>query len=109
MLKTTEGFYDISNEELKNFIKEKPYQFVDVRTFPEYNDRRIREFNINIDYYQMIYDLSMLHHLSKEIPIVVMCAHGVRSRVVANLLIQMGHKDIYNLRNGIALWDGELV
>lgn len=46
--------------------------------------------------------------LEKDIAIVVMCHHGMRSAQVAMYLEQQGFSDITNLEGGIASWANEV-
>jgi len=49
-----------------------------------------------------------LDQLSKNIPIVTICHHGMRSQQVAQFLIQNGFKDITNLTGGVHAWAAEV-
>ncbi|NOQ63436.1 MAG: hypothetical protein GQ582_02860 [Methyloprofundus sp.] len=42
--------------------------------------------------------------LDKEIPIVVICHHGMRSESVANFLDDQGFTQVFNLTGGIHAW-----
>ena len=47
------------------------------------------------------------HHLDKipfDKPVVVVCAHGMRSVVGARILLEAGHRGVYNLRGGTSEW-----
>ena len=52
--------------------------------------------------------LSELHgrvgELSSELPLAVICHHGVRSRHAGMLLEQCGFKDVFNVTGGIDIW-----
>jgi len=45
-----------------------------------------------------------LAELPRKQPIVVYCAVGSRSRVVAQALAKQGYADVYNMRDGIVGW-----
>jgi rhodanese-related sulfurtransferase len=52
-----------------------------------------------------------LHHLPQRMaelnpaaPIAVLCHHGVRSRMAAQLLVQAGFEDVSNVEGGIDAW-----
>jgi rhodanese-related sulfurtransferase len=45
-----------------------------------------------------------LNELDKEIPIVCICHHGVRSMQVGRFLEQQGFEQIINLTGGIHAW-----
>lgn len=38
------------------------------------------------------------------VPIVVYCHHGVRSRMAADALARLGHREVYSLAGGIDAW-----
>jgi adenylyltransferase/sulfurtransferase len=43
-----------------------------------------------------------------EVPIVVYCHHGVRSRMGAAAVAQAGHAEVYSLAGGIDAWSIEV-
>ncbi len=103
----SKSFTNISNEELITMLETPAnYQFVDVRTSSEFYDSKIPGFNINIDYYLLKDDYSLLDKLDKDLPVVVMCNSGNRSVDAAKILVKEGFT-VYNLTNGIQGWTGE--
>ena len=103
----SKGFTEISNDELVTMLESpSSYQFVDVRTSAEFYESKIPGFNINIDYYILQDDYSLLDGLDKEIPVVVMCNSGNRSVDAANIMVDEGFT-VYNLTYGIQGWTGE--
>ena len=46
---------------------------------------------------------------NKQQPLIVMCRSGNRSAQAAQLLVDNGFKEIYNLEGGIVEWKGELL
>lgn len=102
------GYTNIDNAELVEMLANKDdYQFVDVRTSSEYYGEHIPGFNINIDYYLLEDDYSMLDNLDKTKPVVIMCNSGNRSVSAAKIFASEGFTTIYNLTDGIQGWDGE--
>lgn len=102
------GYTNISNEELIEFLdSDEEIQFVDVRTSEEYYTKRIPGFYINIDYYQLEDDYSMLDELDKNLPVVIMCNSGNRSVGAAEIFLNEGFSEVYNLTDGIEGWNGE--
>lgn len=102
------GYTDISNAELQEMLDNNPeYQFLDVRTSREYNDKRIPGFTYQIDFYQLEDDYSLLDVLDKDVPVVIMCNSGNRSASAAKILVEEGFTTVYNLENGITGWNGE--
>ncbi|MBI9001632.1 ThiF family adenylyltransferase [Corynebacterium sp. CCM 9185] len=49
-------------------------------------------------------DLGVLEHVSRETPLAVYCAAGVRSRAAALLLGEAGFRDVVSLSGGINAW-----
>lgn len=100
-------YTQINADELKVMLKEKTkYQFVDVRTKQEYKHRHIKGFDKNIDFYKFSRNHSMLDRISKEKPVVVICATGSRSRSTCNMLSAQGHTEIFNFQKGMTAWNG---
>lgn len=46
--------------------------------------------------------------LSKKKPVAVICHHGMRSKAVAQLLVQVGFSEVYNVTGGIHAWASEI-
>lgn len=101
------GYTNISNDELKTMLADGNYQFIDVRTSEEFYDEKVPGFLINIDYYQLEDDYSMLDKLDKDTPVVIMCNSGNRSVSASKIFVKEGFAEVYNLTNGIQGWDGE--
>ncbi len=103
----SKSYTNISNEELITMLETPAnYQFLDVRTSAEFYDSKIPGFNINIDYYLLQDDYSLLERLDKNLPVVVMCNSGNRSVDAAKILVKEGFT-VYNLTAGIQGWTGE--
>lgn len=51
---------------------------------------------------------SSVQILDPERPTVVICHHGVRSRQVAQYLVQRGFKQVFNLSGGIDAWSRDV-
>lgn len=101
------AFTNIDNDELRAFFSVYPdYQYMDVRTMQEYDTWHIREFDIQIDYYQIENNMNLLSTLDKDTPVVIMCNSGNRSVEMAKILFEEGFTTIYNLEDGIQGWDG---
>ncbi len=43
-------------------------------------------------------------HIPKNIPIVTVCHHGIRSQRAALLLLSAGFKNVYSLKGGVHAW-----
>jgi len=73
---------------------------VDVRTRNEYTQGRIpNAVNIPLDELG-----TRLGEISKENPIIVVCATGNRSRTGANILVEAGYENVSNLKGGTMSW-----
>lgn len=102
-------YTDIDSNTLREMLNEKDkYQFVDVRTKQEYKHGHVKGFNKNIDYYKFMRDQSMLDRIRNDKPVVVMCQTGSRSAGACHMLSKRGHKEVYNFKKGIRVWDGSL-
>lgn len=88
----------ISAEELENQIKQnKDLILIDVREVWEYEFTHIDKSQ-NIPLGNIF---SATNKFKSEDEIVVYCHHGIRSMRAANLLTQLGFKNIRNLTGGI--------
>lgn len=102
------GYTNIDNAELSEMLaSSEDYQFVDVRTSAEYYDEHIPGFVTNIDYYLLEKNYSLIDKLDKDKPVVIMCNSGNRSVSAAEIFVQEGFTEVYNLKDGIQGWDGE--
>lgn len=102
------GYTNISNDELREmFASDVNYYYIDVRTSTEYYDEHIEEFTMNIDYYHLEDDYTMLDDLDRSRPVVIMCNSGNRSVSAAEIFVKEGFTEVYNLTKGIQGWDGE--
>ena len=104
------NFEDINNETLKSMLQEaSKYQFVDVRTEGEYNLKHIKGFDVFIDYYIFRENPSLIHkyNLDKNKPVIIICRSGVRSIDASNIFYNEGFTEVYNLKQGIIMWNGE--
>ncbi len=82
--------------------KEQTYTLLDVRQPSEYEEEHIPGARL-ISLTQLP---EKLGELKPELPTIVYCAVGGRSRVAAQLLVGKGFKEVYNLKGGILAWNG---
>jgi rhodanese-related sulfurtransferase len=97
---------DISPLELRSYLETanpKPL-LLDVREPQEYAHCHI-ESSIHIPMNDIPYRLAELDPAQE---IVVICHHGMRSRMVGDYLERQGFSDIANLRGGIDAWAREV-
>ncbi|MED4205299.1 rhodanese-like domain-containing protein [Neobacillus mesonae] len=94
------GVRQISATELKNELKDKNKQFVDVRTPGEFKGNHIREFK-NIPFHQLA---QKSNELSKEKEVVVICQSGMRSQKASKILKNLGFTKVTNVKGGMSGW-----
>src|SRR5699024_4057038 len=84
------GVQNITSTELKNMLKNKDKQFIDVRTPVEYQENKIIAFQ-NIPLHEL---RTRLHHFSKENEAEIVCKSGLRSQQAAKMLKKAGFQQI---------------
>jgi rhodanese-related sulfurtransferase len=94
------GVRNISTAELKNELKDKHKQFIDVRTPGEYKGNHIREFK-NIPLPQLN---QKAQSLSKDKEVIVICQSGMRSTQASKRLKKMGFDQVTNVKGGMNAW-----
>ena len=101
------SFSNITPEEAKKRLdSEKNIILLDVRTKEEYDTGHIKDASLMpVD---TIKEESVKNLLDKEAIIFVYCRSGSRSSSAANILIEQGYKNVYNL-GGINNWPYEVV
>ncbi|MBM7602752.1 rhodanese-related sulfurtransferase [Metabacillus crassostreae] len=95
------GVNHISTTELKNELKDKNKQFVDVRTPGEFNGNRIKEFK-NIPLHEL--SQKAVKELSKEKEVIVICQSGMRSQKASKTLKKLGFNNVTNVKGGMSAW-----
>ena len=88
--------------ELKTYIGETntPPLLIDVREQWEYDVVHLPDSEL-IPMSQLP---AQLDRLNRDVEIVVICHHGIRSRAAAIYLEQQGFKKVINLKGGIDAW-----
>ncbi|GGH78039.1 rhodanese-like domain-containing protein [Pullulanibacillus pueri] len=97
---TSKGIRSITTEALKEELKDKNKQFIDVRTPGEYKGNHIREFK-NIPLNQLPHKVNQL---SKDKEVVVICQSGMRSAKASKVLKQKGFDKVTNVKGGMSAW-----
>ncbi len=96
------GVRSVSAEDLKEMLKNKSVQFIDVRTPGEFKGRHIKEFkNIPLNTLK-----SQLASLDKSKETVVICQSGMRSGQAAKILKKEEFTDVWNVTGGMSAWRG---
>jgi rhodanese-related sulfurtransferase len=90
----------ITPRELKKVLESKvPLTLLDVREEAEYEIANIGGKLIPLSRLS-----ASLHELDKDIPIVVICHHGIRSANAQSYLISLEFSNVINLEGGIDRW-----
>ncbi len=97
---------NITNKQAKKLIKKNSSLIIlDVRTKTEYDTGHLKNAKLI-----PISELEeRLDELDKNSPILVYCRRGNRSATASKILMRNEFKKIYNLKNGIENWDGEII
>ncbi|RFU61646.1 rhodanese-like domain-containing protein [Peribacillus glennii] len=96
----TSGVKQISTSELRNELKNKNKQFIDVRTAGEFKSKHINGFK-NIPLNELN---RKANELSKDIEVIVICQSGMRSNKASKTLKKLGFKHITNVKGGMSAW-----
>lgn len=95
------GINNITTDELKDELKKKDKQFIDVRTPGEYRNGHIKQFkNIPLNTIGRVGP----KQLDKEKEVILICQSGVRSQRAAKVLKRKGFTNITNVRGGVGAW-----
>ena len=97
------SYQDISSDELKDFMKNKDVDLIDVRT--------AREVQAGVIGKPHRIELSSsfgkdVQKLNKDKKYVVYCRSGRRSAMASNMMSKLGFKEVYNLKGGYNSWNG---
>lgn len=96
-LHDTDSEHVITPEALKKCLEEKQAVFLlDVRTVEEYAEYNIGGVNIPI---QILHE--HLDEIDTELPIIALCASGMRSAKACEMLIEVGKTNVKNLQGGL--------
>jgi len=94
----------LSVQDFQKKLSEMPdVQLVDVRTPEEYEAGKIAHA-VNINFYDDTFK-DELGKLNKEAPVLVYCAKGGRSKKAADMMVEMGFSEIYELEKGYSSWE----
>lgn len=95
----------ITPQQMQDSRFEEEVQLVDVRTPEEYKDSRLLGAqNICVTHDDFKQQVAML---DKNKPVYLYCKTGRRSLKAAEMLKEMGFKEIYNMPGGIEFWKEE--
>lgn len=94
------GVRQITTADLREELKDKNKQFIDVRTTAEFKARNIRGFK-NIPLHQLKEKSS---GLVKEKEVILICQSGMRSNKASKILKKQGFKHVTNVKGGMSAW-----
>lgn len=97
------GVRHISTTDLKEELRSKEKQFVDVRTPGEFKGNHIKGFK-NIPLNQLSQKAEK--ELSKEKEVIVICQSGMRSKNASKVLKKLGFPKVTNVKGGMLTWRG---
>ena len=100
-VKTINSILDVAS--YNEIVLGKNVQLVDVRTPKEYADGFIDKA-INIDYFDQNNFKKEFEKLDKNKPLYIYCRSGNRSQKSAVILVNLGFKEIYDLKGGYKTW-----
>jgi rhodanese-related sulfurtransferase len=101
-----ERFRSIDGDELYRLMATgRPVAVVDVRTETEYRKRHIPGSTL-IPLHEMEHRLRELPR--GDVPLALVCEHGIRSVSACRLLAEHGFGPLYNLSGGLERWPGPL-
>ena len=92
----------LNSTEFKKLITKKDGILLDVRTIYEFESGHIEQAE-QLNYYSFSFKQKLLL-LPKDKPLYLYCRTGYRSNKAAQILLNNGYKNIYNLENGIDEW-----
>ena len=93
---------------LQKFNHAKNSKIIDVRTPQEFQEFRIPESE-NIDFYDPQNFIKKITLLDKDAFYFLYCKSGVRSYNSCTIMMDMGFKNVYNLKGGISEWNGKVL
>lgn len=95
-------YVDLSPAEMSEMMKKNPGTVLDVRT-PEETAEGVIEGAVINDFYEDEF-ANRLNELDKNQPVYVYCAVGGRSSDAAEMMVDSGFVEVYNLDGGMRDW-----
>ena len=91
----------LSVKDAKALIDKTPNLVIlDVRTPDEYKQARMKNSVLIPDYELQ----KRVNEVPKNLPILVICAVGARSKPASEFLVSKGYKEVYHLNDGLVGW-----
>lgn len=98
-----ESIESINADQLKD-LQNEGIEVIDIRTPSEYADGHIPQV-LNIDFMNAEFS-SLVSSREKNLPIIIHCASGGRSKRAAAQLIDLGFSKVYDYSGGFSDWKG---
>lgn len=96
-----EGVQSLSVQQLNDWLqRDTRFMLLDVREDDEWEICRIPQ-SVHIPMGRVLQQMSAI---PDDVPVAVLCHHGMRSRAVAQRLTELGFNRIYNVEGGIHAW-----
>ncbi|MEZ2443969.1 ThiF family adenylyltransferase [Chitinophaga sp. RCC_12] len=96
-----EGVQSLSVQQLNDWLqRDTRFMLLDVREDDEWEICRIPQ-SVHIPMGRVLQQVSAI---PDDVPVAVLCHHGMRSRAVAQRLTELGFNRIYNVEGGIHAW-----
>lgn len=93
----------VNSVDFEQLIKDSTGTLLDVRTLGEFKNGHINKAG-QLNYYAFDFRQKLLL-LPKEQPIFLYCNTGYRSQRAAEILVENGYNNVYNLEHGILEWN----
>lgn len=95
-------FKDINKQEAEKILQNPLSVLFDIRDEENYkeghHEQAVHLSAINFE--------KAVNNIQPDVPILVMCYHGISSQHVAQLLIDYGFKQVYSIKGGYCEWMG---
>ncbi|MET3875689.1 HesA/MoeB/ThiF family protein [Chitinophaga sp. OAE865] len=96
-----EGVQSLSVQQLNDWLqRDLPFMLLDVREDDEWEICHIPR-SVHIPMGQVLQQVAAI---PDDVPVAVLCHHGMRSRAVAQRLTELGYNRVYNIEGGIHAW-----
>lgn len=99
----TPDIKQVNSIDFEKLIKDSSGTLLDVRTLDEFKNGHIEGAG-QLNYYALDFRQKLLL-LPKNQPIYLYCNTGYRSQRAAEILVENGYKNVYNLEHGIMEWN----
>ncbi|MBP7510850.1 MAG: rhodanese-like domain-containing protein [Bacteroidia bacterium] len=99
---------NLAQTDFANVVKKEKAIVMDVRTEGEVASGYIKGTTLFADVNSSDFN-AKISKLDKSKTYIIYCRSGARSGKAANIMVQNGFKNVYNLNGGIMNWSGEVI